>query len=164
MKRGQSLLEVIIYSAILALIVSLSVASIISSWRGFQKARIDGQIAKNGESVLEKITRDIRLAENVGAASGFGASPGVLELILGATSTKYYLSGQILQRKEGGDNPENITSGDSRAKSIIFWNEFVSSSDIFSRIIKVEFTLESGEGALLKQRKFFGSAVLRGAY
>lgn len=157
-------MEVTIYSAILALIVSLSVASIISSWRGFQKARIDGQIAKNGEFVLEKITRDVRLAENVGAASGFGTSPGVLELISGATSTKYYLFGQILQRKESGNNPENITSGDSRATSIIFWNEFVSSSDISSRIIKVEFTLESGEGALLKQRKFFGSAVLRGAY
>lgn len=162
--RGYSFLEVLIYSATLALIASLSVASIISSFRGFQKAKIDGQIAKNGEFALERIIRDTRLAENTGAFSIFGTSPGVLELVSGTTSTKYFLLGQVLQRKESNNAPENITSSDSRITSIVFWTTFASSTKISSRIMKVEFIVESGDSALLKQKKFFGSAVLRGAY
>ncbi|MEK7559967.1 MAG: hypothetical protein AAB522_01545 [Patescibacteria group bacterium] len=162
--RGYSLIEVLIYSTILALIAALSAASIISSWRGFQKSRIDGELARNGEFALERITRDIRLSDNIGASSSFTLSPGILELIWGATSTKYSLSGQVLQRKEGGGVEESITSGDTRIMNLIFWNEATSSPSVSSRIIKIEFTLEAGEGALLKQKNFFGSAVLRGQY
>ena len=162
--RGYSLIETLIYSTILALIAALSVASTISSWRGFQKSKVDAQIARNGEIVLERFTRDVRLADNIGVSSSFGSSPGALELLYGATSTKYSLSGQMLQRKEANGNWENLTPTDSKIKDIIFWNEFISFLEISSRIIKVEFTLESGNGAFLKQKKFFGSAVLRGSY
>ena len=164
MKNGYSLLEVVIYSAILAVIVSLSAASIISSWHGFQKTKVDGQIARNGEFVLELITRDARLAENIGASSVLGASPGTLELISGTTSTTYFISGTILQRKVGNNSSENITSNDSKIKNLIFWKESYSSGNVSSNIIKTEFIVESGEGVLLKQRKFYGSAVLRGTY
>lgn len=164
MKSGYSLIEIVIYVTILAVIASLSVSSIISSWRGFNSAKIDGQISKNGEFVLELITRDARQAENIGASSVFGIDSGFLELVSGATSTTYSLSGTIIQRKEGNNSPENITSSDSRIKNIIFWKESYFSEDVSSNIIKVEFVIESGEGVLLKQRKFYGSTVLRGGY
>ena len=164
MKKGYSLLEVTIYSAILAVIFSLSVASIISSWRGFQKTKIDGQISKNGEFILELITRDARLAESTGPLSVFGTSPGTLELVSGATSTTYSISGIVLQRKVGSNSWENITSSDSKIRSLIFWKESYSSGHVSSNIIKTEFTVESGEGVLLKERKFYGSTVLRGSY
>ena len=164
MKKGYSLLEAVIYSAILAVIVSISAVSIISSWRGFQKIKIDGQIAKNGEFVLELVTRDARLGENIGASSVFGVNPGILEIVSGATSTIYSISGTVLQRKVDNNSPENITSNDSKIKSLIFWKESHSTENVSSNIIKMEFIVESGEGVLLKQRKFFGSAVLRGSY
>lgn len=163
-KFGYSIIETLIYSTILALIVILSVASVISWWRGFEKIKVDGQLTRNGEFALERITRDARLAESIGgASSSFGVSPGILELLSGATSTKYFLSDQVLQRKDSGNSPEDITSGDTKVTNIIFWNESASST-VSSRIIKIEFTLESGEGTFLKQKKFFGSAVLRGSY
>ena len=162
--KGYSIIETLIYSTILAFIAVLAVASIISSWRWFQKGKVDAQIARNGEFVLERVVRDVRLADSVGVASVFGSNPGSLELISGATSTKYSLSLQTIQRKEANGNWENLTSADSKITNIIFWNEFTSSSEISSRIIKVEFTLESGDGVFLKQKKFFGSAVLRGSY
>jgi len=164
MKKGYSLLEAVIYSAILAVIVSISAVSIISSWRGFQKIKIDGQIAKNGEFVLELITRDARLGDNIGLSSVFGVSPGILELISGATSTTYSISGNFIQRKVGNNSPENVTSSNSKIKNLIFWKESYSSGHVSSNIIKTEFTVESGEGVLLKERKFYGSTVLRGSY
>ena len=163
-KTGYSLLEVLIYSAILAVIVSLSAASIISSWRGFQKTKVDGQIAKNGEFVFELITSDARLAENIGVSSVFGVAPGTLDLVSVSPSTTYFLSGNFLLRKVGNNCPENIPSSDSKIKNLVFWKESYSSGDASSNIIKMEFIVESGEVVLLKQRKFFGSAVLRGAY
>lgn len=162
--RGYSILETLIYSAILALIAALSVASIISSWKGLQKSMVDGRLASNGEFVLERITRDIRLAENVGLGSIFGSSPGILELVFGSTTTKYFISGQTIQRRENVANPENITSGNVRVLNLTFWQEFVSSHNVSSRIIKAEFVLESGEGNLIKQKKFFLSTVLRENY
>lgn len=162
--RGHSLIETLIYSAILALIAALSVGAITSSWKGFQKSKIDGQIASNGEFVLERISRDIRLAENVGLGSVFSSSPGVLELVFASTTVKYFISGQTIQRQDGSLGPENLTSSSVRDLSLVFWQEITSSPEISSRIIKVEFVLESGEGNLLKQKKFFLSAVLRGEY
>lgn len=162
--KGYSILETLIYSAILALIAALSVASIISSWKGLQKSRVEGGLASNGEFVLERITRDIRLAENVGLGSLFSASPGVLELVFASTTVKYSVSGQTIQRQEGSAGPENLTSLNARDLSLTFWQETVFSSKVSSRIVKIEFTLESGEGNLVKQKKFFGSAVLRGEY
>lgn len=165
MKKGYSFIEVLIYSAVLALIVSLSVASIISSWRGFNKARANGNIAQSGAFALELITRDIRLAQSISAESNFGANPGILALVLSATSSvKYSISNQIIVRQENANPAVNITAGHTKIVSLFFWKESSSLPDILSEIVSVEFTMEAGEGVIFKQRKFFGSAVLRGGY
>lgn len=161
--KGYSLLEVVIYTAILALIVALSVGSILSVYKGFSTASIEGGILRNGDLALDRIIRDIRSASSTDTGTSiFGTSPGILQL--GSAQIKYSLSSTTLVRRVGAGAEENLTSPNSRITNLVFFREFFSSSDISSEIIKVEFTMEAGDGQFLKNKKFFGSAVLRGAY
>lgn len=163
MKNGYSFLEVIVYTGILALIFALSVGSILSVHGGFNKTMIESRISRNGEFALERMVRDMRMASSTNTTlSVFGESPGVLQL--GTNPIKYFLSSTTLQRKDEGNQAENITSSDVRVVSLLFFRDSISSPKISSEIIKVEFELEAGSGKFFKSRKFFGSAVLRGAY
>ncbi|MEK7503168.1 MAG: hypothetical protein AAB556_01845 [Patescibacteria group bacterium] len=161
--KGYSILEVLIYSAILAAISVLSVGSILSVYKGLSSAAIEARISRNGELVLDRFIRDVRSASSTDTgASVFGIHPGVLQL--GSTLIKYSISGTAIARQEGAGSPQNITSANARITNLVFYRDSFSSSDVSSEIIKVEFTMESGEGQFLKSKKFFGSAVLRGKY
>lgn len=161
--KGYSILETVIYSAILAVIVGLSIGSILSVYKGFNKAVVESRVSRNGEFVLDRIVRDIRSASSTDTGiSIFGVNPGVLQL--GTIPIKYSLSSTTLQRQESGGPEQNMTSPNVKVTNLIFFRDSFLSSQISSEIIKVEFTLESGDGKFLKTKKFFGSAVLRGAY
>lgn len=156
-------MEAVIYSAILAIIVGLSIGSILSVYNGFNKAVVESRISRNGELALDRIVRDIRSASSTDTGvSVFGAHPGVLRF--GTVPIKYSLSSTTLQRQESEGVFENITSPSARVTNLIFYRGSFVSSQVSSEIIKVEFTLESGDGKFLKTKKFFGSAVLRGSY
>lgn len=161
--RGYSILEVLIYTAILGIISVLSVGSILSVYKGSNATIIENIISRNGELVLDRIVRDIRSASSTDTGvSVFGIHPGVLQL--GAVPIKYSLSSTTLTRQEGGGPLENLISANARITNLVFFRDYFSSTEISSEVLKFEFTVESGEGQFLKSKNFFGSAVLRGTY
>jgi len=110
---------------------------------------------------IETMIRSIRGASSVDvAASVFGASPGTLKI----NSRKFYLANTTLEVQDGSNPAQDLTSSDTRVTSLIFYRDFSSGPSISSDIIKIEMTIESGQGSLLESRKFFASAVLRGEY
>lgn len=161
--KGFSVLEVLIYTAILALISALSVGSILSVYKGFSSTTAMSRISRNGELILDRIVRDIRSASSTDTGiSVFGIHPGVLQL--GSMPIKYSLLSTTLLRKEGAGAEQNITLSNARIINLIFFRDSFLSSEVSTEVIKVEFDIETGEGQFLKSKKFFGSAVLRGAY
>ena len=162
MKRsGFSLLQVLIYVSLLAMISLLVIGSILSVYRALLKTKIEKKIITNGDIAIETMARSIRDASSVDVAgSTFGANPGVLKL----NSRKFYLSTSTLEVQDGIKPAQDLTSSDAKVTSLVFYRDFSSASSTLSDIIKIEITVESGDGQFLKSKKFYNSAVLRGEY
>ncbi|KKT29538.1 hypothetical protein A3G55_01390 [Candidatus Giovannonibacteria bacterium RIFCSPLOWO2_12_FULL_44_25] len=158
--RGYTLLEIVVYVSILAVVAVLVVGSILSIYQAFAKTRVERRLALNGDVALETIIRDVRAAESFDAGiSVFGTNPGVLQINIGGSTEKFSLSDVVLQIQKGGP-AENLTSSDVSVTNLIF---YATSTDN-SKMIRVEFTLEAGSGKFQKTKNFYGSAVMRGAY
>lgn len=152
--------ELVIYTALVALLLAASSSSAISLYRLFGVTRIERQIALEGDAAMETIIRDIRNATSINvAASVFALHPG--ELIAG--DTRFFLSSATLQRTVGAGTAQNLTAK-TRATNLLFYYATSSSPTNSAEIITVRMTLEAGEGFMERSKNFFGSAVVRGTY
>lgn len=156
--RGYTLLETVIYVAILAIISILTVGSILAIYQSFGRERVERHLVLNGDTAIERILREIRRATSTDAvASTFGSHPGVFKTRGGI---RFGLSGNTLQIQEGSSPAANLTSSKVDVTNLVFY----STSSPNSTLIKVEMILEAGSGVFLKSKNFYGSAVMRGAY
>ena len=80
-QRGFSLVEMIVYIAILSVVVSAVVLTALSLMNTFTYLRATQDVAETGAVALERMTREIRFANSINlGASTFSASPGTLSL------------------------------------------------------------------------------------
>jgi type II secretory pathway pseudopilin PulG len=155
--RGYTLLEIVVYIAILAIIVVLSLGSILSTYNAFGRIKIERKLVTNGEVAMERLVREIRAATSTKPSSVFSVHPGNLVL---NTGESFALSDGILQIQEGAGPAQNLTSSDVSITKLIFY----ATSTAVSKMINIEITIEGGVGKLLRNKTFYGGAVMRGAY
>lgn len=154
--KGYTLLEIVIYVSILAVIAIMALGSILSVYKAFGKTKVERRLALNGDVAMERMLRDIRSATGTDvSASGFGANPGILKI----GGTKFSLLGSVLRVAENGGAAQNLTS-DVDVSNLVFYRSVSANSEI----IKIEMTLQAGTGIFQKSKNFYGSAVLRGIY
>ena len=71
--RGYTLLETVVYVSILAVIVVLSLGSILSVYQAYGKIKVERKLAQNADVALERMVREIRAATTTDAGvSVFG--------------------------------------------------------------------------------------------
>jgi type II secretory pathway pseudopilin PulG len=156
-RHGYSLIETVVYIGLIAVMLVVSVSSIISVYRTFGILRIERQISLNGDAAMETMIRDIRLATStVAVASVFGQSPGVLRI----GTTTYSLIGTELRQQKGDELAQSITGNNVRITNLIFYHDTTP----FSEIVTIRMTVAAGTGVYSKSKQYFGSAVLRGSY
>lgn len=159
MKRaGFSLIEMVIYIAIAAGILTASVNSASSLMKSFNSARITSKINNSAEAAMERMTREIRTAYGINSSSVFGSSPGRLKLdtynTSGATTTMdFYLNGGILTVAEGGGAGNPLTLGGVSVSNLVFYQITNATT---SKAVKIE--------TMIQGKKFYDTAVLRGSY
>lgn len=167
---GFTLIEVLIYTAILAVISLLVVNMVLSLNTSFAKMRVRRNLSSQGRTALERMIRDIRLAYEVdSAASVFNSHPGRLELrtVVGpgqtaTTSRTFFLVGQDLAMQEGISSPQLLSWGVKTTNLVFYLSNPGATST--SKLIRVELTIEAGAGRVQSQEKFSASALLRGSY
>ena len=164
-KRGFTLVEMVIYTAILVAILLLIVSFIISFGKAYNVLRSTIHINNSATVSFERMIREIRQANDVDtAASTLNTHPGVLVLKTTEAGTpvtlEFYISGGILAVKKDGVDAGTLTRTDVTITNLVFRNL----SNGISEAVKVEMTLESDVADTTKVRKFYGSAVLRDSY
>ena len=158
-KRGYSLLEVVIYIAILAVVSVVVIESVLSVYKAFGRLRVDRRINLNGDTAIETMVREIRSATTTDlSVSVFGFSPGILKV--GGRTFSLAGADGLLQAQDSSGPAQDITS-DVDVTSLFFYRE---TNVAPSEIIKIELTLSAGDGSFNKTKNFYGSAVLRGKY
>ncbi|OHA81860.1 MAG: hypothetical protein A2675_01790 [Candidatus Yonathbacteria bacterium RIFCSPHIGHO2_01_FULL_51_10] len=165
-RRGFSLIEMVVYIALLAILTVLAVNMTLSMTRAFADLRVSRDLNSSATALFERITRDIRGAYDVDAAgSVLGTNPG--ELLLntkdaGGTNmtVEYFVSSGAVHIKENGLDLGPITSASTQTGSFVV-REIIGAN---SKAVKVEVTLSATRGDITKQRNFYTTVVLRGTY
>ena len=168
MQRGVTLIELVVYLGILALIGVVAVQLVLSISFNAAEVQSERKIISNGEVAMESLLREIRQAYDLEtAASVFGTDPSTLvlktftsPLSQDITARSFFLSGESLARQDTGSPAEFITSSDVKVTEFIVWQN----ANVASTLITVKIRVEAGAGRFKEDKNFYGSAVLRAKY
>ena len=166
-RRGSSLLETLIYAAILGLIAVLTTGSILAMMKSYAGVKMSRDLNFSASVAMERMANEIRLANNIDdAGSIFSASPGKLKLdttdSLGSPVTiEFFLSGAGVFVQEGVGTPEALTASTTEITSLIF-NKITSST--VSKAVKISLTAKAKGSRMERTENFYNTAILRGSY
>lgn len=165
-KTGFSLTEMVIYVAILSVLTIVTVNSTFSAIRSFAEFRVSRDLNSSGASLMERLTREIRMANGIDAPnSALGTNPGRLKLLTkdtgGANTTvEFYIENNLLKIKEGGVAAGSLTSSTTAVTNFIAR----SLTNANSSAIKAEIGLTATRGNISKSGNFYTTIILRGGY
>lgn len=159
-QRAFTLIEILIYIAILVLLSVGVVQIVLTLTSGAKELRTERRIQAAAETGLETLIREIRQASDVILGSSvFGSNPGTLVLKTvqppgsqTSVNRAFSLSSSRLQRQDGSGPAEFITGPEASISELIFWHSVATSSSL------ITIKLTSGD------KTFYGSAVLRAKY
>jgi type II secretory pathway pseudopilin PulG len=128
MNRGFTLVETIIYTAIVGTVISGFVVFTFSIGDSRNKNYVVQEVQGNSRVALDFVTQRVRASEGVNIGSStFGSDPGVLSLQMADAAKNPTLislsadDGQ-LQIKEGASAYVNITSDEVKVTNLVFTN------------------------------------------
>ncbi len=161
--RGFSILEMLIYIAILVLLLAVIMNMVVSVVRSGRIINALRNVENSAVVSLERITRELRQAESINVSlSTLGSNPG--RLVLEGTdeagsprTVEFYLSLGRLFLKENGVDVGALSQSDAQVSSLIF-RRFAGPN---AEGIRIEMTLESGTSTHYRSKKFYSSAILR---
>ncbi len=163
-KSGYSLVEMVIYIAILSFVSFVVISMLLSftnSYRTVTALRITEQ---SGIDSMERMTRDIRGAADVDTVnSTFGTSPGVLTVqsnlngVL-STTTKFYVQGGILKVDVNGAYYGPLTLSNTNVSSLIF--RYLDNGT--TTAVKIDLTITGTVGTTTKVKNYHTTVVVRG--
>lgn len=164
---GFSVMEMLIYIAILAVISVLAVNSILIIIKSFNQYRLLRFINAAGQMSMERIIREIRLAGDIDeTGSVFDIHPGRLKLNTvdpdteTSTTMEFFVSSDVLMLKKGETNAIPLTSDNVSLANLTFRKISASSA----KAVKIEMEIRSENGDFSKAEKFNNGAVLRKSY
>ena len=169
--KGFSLVEILVYISIFAIVSVVVINSYIIVFGSFSQVKTNHDLVSSANSSLERISREIRQAKTVDILnSTLGATPGVLQLnstdSIGATRiVKFYVSNGQLNLSQGSSEPlvltGNLLGPDISVTNLIFRRILTSGT---KEAIKIEMTLQDNRSKTLKNEKFYDTIILRGGY
>ena len=164
--RGASLVETLLYVAILSAVLLVVAETLIIAIRSAGTLRASQRIERDAGFALERLARESRDAQSVNlGASILGVHPGKLALYTTTTSggtraVEFYLDSGILYLKEDGAVVGPLSSAEVVVSNLIFRRAATPRSEG----VTIELTLQSGSGQAARSENFYATAVLRDSY
>jgi prepilin-type N-terminal cleavage/methylation domain-containing protein len=166
MQGGFTLVEMIIYVAILGIIAVLSINATLAMTRAFTDLRVSRDLNSSATALFERLTRDIRGAYDINVAqSTLNTNPGRLTLdtrdSLGANTTiEFYVENGIIKIREGGVAQGTIMTTSTSVTNFVV-RQLVNAN---TKAVKIEATISATRGDITRTRNFYSTVVLRGTY
>lgn len=130
MKKGFTLIEILLYVAILGLLIGAVSAFLLFTIRSQAKTRQEREVLFEATRAMDSITREIQGADGVYApASIFETNPGQLSLATGnmppagetSTYVDFFQCGTQICQKRESQNPVAITSNSVKVQNLVFY-------------------------------------------
>ncbi|RJQ33648.1 hypothetical protein C4568_04195 [Candidatus Parcubacteria bacterium] len=165
-ERGVSLIEMLIYTAILILIVMAVGSTVLAFSRVYRSIIAEQKVEEAGHVAMERIMREIKKGSSIDSAgSSFASATGALALNTTDDGgdpiiVRFFLSDSNMHVSEDGEDiGPLLPQGASVTRFYL-----TSITTAISRAVKVELTVESGTSTSYRSKNFYGTAVLRGSY
>jgi len=159
MQSGFTLIEVLIYIAIL-LITTVALLTLLFSLDDlFLNYRANQLLHTNATTVLQRMTYDIRHAESV-IGSTFASNPGTLSLQRGATTTSYVIAGDDLMVSVNGASQGLLTGQAISVPSVLYYHYDNGRTEL----VRVRLVLEVRLNDFIKRKVFRTAAIMNGTY
>jgi Tfp pilus assembly protein PilW len=164
-QRGFTLVEAIIYVALLVLVVTVVIVSIVAMVRSQRNVKNHILIQESVAVSFDRMIREIHDAISVDISSSLNTNPGRL-ILNGVDSTgdsrvvEFYVNGGRLVMREDGSDVGPLTVSGVTINNIVFRHIDTASTDA----VKIEMTLSSGTGGEAKSESFYTTGVLRSSY
>lgn len=160
---GFTLMETLIYVAILALTLTTIIVAVIGISRSYANTQAQMRIGRTAAFSLSRMTREIRFADTADTVlSSFGAHPGTLALQMSnpTRTMRFYLDNGTLKFDQDGAYVGNLTPEKVFVSSFVVRHLQVDSSSA----IRVELTLDSLGRTGTTSETFYATVVMRGSY
>lgn len=158
-KKGFTLPELVIYAALLALLSLAAVRALLAATDSYLSFKVVREMRRSGVVLVERFSRESRLAESVSATSILDANPGILKLNRSDGSVaEFFLVNDVLYFKDDF-GVGALTASTTRVTNLIFRKAGVSST-----AVRLELSLEAGQGIRLRTADFYSTSVIRGDY
>lgn len=166
-QKGFSLVEMLIYVSILAVIFVAVVNMLIDMTATYRTLKVSKDIDLSAFTAMERISLEIKGADsiNVGqSALGTTTNPALALNTYDtngvSTIVKFSVSNNLVRVSEGGVDKGALNASTTKVTRLIFYSIDASTSDA----VRIEMTLQSGTSTNLKTEKFYTTAVMRGSY
>ena len=157
-KSGFSLIESLIYIAILSTMAAIVVSTLLITARSYNGLKKSRNINNSAITSLERMTRDIKSANDIVITeSAFDIHPGRLTVQSSATSTEFYLDNGALKVKENSIDTGSLTHTGVLVDSLIF----KMFDNGISKAVRIEMDVSIEDRGVIKTKKFYSTAVLR---
>lgn len=162
LNQGFTIIEVLVYVAILGIVSVAIIASSMVVNSSFNKTRVTRNLLESGNNGMERITREIRQANSIDIASStFGSNPGVLTLNGkdsggSARIVKFSVLSGSLNIYENNSLLDDLLNQNVTATNLIFRRISTGAGEA----VKIELTLNNGTIS----EKFYDTVILRGGY
>src|SRR3989344_1589701 len=132
--KGFSLVELIIYASLAVVLMTVIIYATNAMFMSHRIIKATRNVENSGIAAMDRMVREIRAAQSIGAINSFGVSNGVLSLIV----------------PPSGGGTKNL--------------KFYSLSTITSSAIKIELTLLGPTSTPSVSDSFYTTVVMRGSY
>lgn len=163
---GYSLVELLVYVAMFAVVAVVVINSLLISTRSFAETRTNRELMHAGFDIVERISREIRQAESVDIpGSALGSHPGTL-VLLGSDEdgddreVGFAVENGAVVLYENGVSQGALSDAHVEVASLVFRNISTAGADA----VRVELSLTRTRGSSSKTADFFDTIILRGSY
>jgi len=164
-QRGFTLVELLIYMSILAVVTILVVSTIVITMRAFGRMKVARVVDDSAKSAIERMVNEIRYASST--AGTFNTHPGSLTLSTTdrtsglPTTIEFSYNSGALRIKEGAGSYQNLTPTNAEVTNLVFRSITASTT---SKAIKIEMTIKAQNGTYEKVSNFYDTVILRQSY
>ncbi len=164
--KGYTLLEMVIYIAVLSVFTVIIVFSLINIAKSFLEVRVERNVNNAAVSALDRMVREIRLSNSVDILnSTFGVNPGRITLNTlasnGSTTTvEFFVSNGIVRMKEGGVDSGALTQSNVNVENLLF--QFITIGT--TQAVKIDMSLSDTRVGTTSIKNFNNTGLIRGSY
>lgn len=167
-QKAMSLVEVLVYMSLLIVLLAAIINSILVLTTHYRAVKSTREIEDSGIAVLDRMTRDIRSADDILTDNSvFGVSPGTLTIVSRDAATGYSTTTVFRVENEKVVVYENgVLVGPLSKQSVAivgFTLRLVDTAN--ADAIKIELSMQSDQAAPnIVSKNFYSTVIMRGTY